>query len=94
MTNAEFEALVHKLEGDARRNPAAYQLKVLAIAWLGNAYLGAMLLLIVALLGGIIVGMVVSKSAVAVKLVLVVGIFLWVVLKALWVKLPRPKEWS
>jgi Zn-dependent protease with chaperone function len=91
MTNAEFEALVHKLEGDARRNPAAYQLKVLAIAWLGNAYLGAMLLLIIALLGGIIVGMVVSKSAVAVKLVLVVGIFLWVVLKALWVKLPPPE---
>jgi Zn-dependent protease with chaperone function len=91
MTNAEFEALVHKLEGDARRNPAAYQLKVLAIAWLGNAYLGVMLLLIVALLGGIIVGIVVSKSAVAVKLVFVVGIFLWVVLKALWVKLPPPE---
>jgi Zn-dependent protease with chaperone function len=91
MTNAEFEALVHELEGDARRNPAAYQLKVLAIAWLGNAYLGAMLLLIVALLGGTIVGMVMSKSAVAVKLVFVVGIFLWVVLKALWVRLPPPE---
>ena len=91
MTNAEFEALVHRLEGEARRDPSGYQLRVLLIAWLGNAYLGAMLLLIAALLGASIALIVLSKSAVAVKLVIVIAAFLWVVLRALWVKLPPPE---
>ena len=91
MTNAEFETLVHRLEGEACSNPSGYQLRVLLIAWLGNAYLGAMLLLIVALLGISVALIVVSKSAVAVKLVIVVGAFLWLMLKALWVKLPPPE---
>src|SRR5262245_20136117 len=94
MTNAEFEALVDRLEAEALTNPSYYQFSVLLIAWLGNAYLAAMLLLITALLGIIVAGIFVSKSAVAVKLAIVVGVFLWIVLKALWVKLPPPEGWE
>ena len=90
MTNAQFEALVHRLEGEARRDPSGYQFKVLLIAWLGNAYLGLMLLLIVGLLAALVAGIVVSKSAVAVKLLILVGAFLWLVLRAIWVSVPPP----
>ncbi len=89
MTNEQFDALVGRLEEQARGNPAGYQLKVVLLALLGNAYLAAMLLLIVALLLATLASVVVLK-ALAVKLVLVVGFFLWMILKALWVKIDPP----
>ncbi|HET9734134.1 MAG TPA: hypothetical protein VFP62_02585, partial [Burkholderiales bacterium] len=47
MTHEQFQALVDGLENEARRNPGGYRSRVLMLALLGNAYLGA----IVALLG-------------------------------------------
>ncbi len=38
MTNDQFNALVSRLEEQARRNSAGYQFKVLLLALLGNAY--------------------------------------------------------
>ena len=90
MTNEEFEALVGSLEEQARRNPAVYQTRVLLMALLGNAYLGVMLLLITALLAAALASIAVLKAAGA-KIALVVGVFLWMVLKALWVKIPPPE---
>jgi Zn-dependent protease with chaperone function len=52
VTHAEFEALVHRLEERARRAPRAYRLRVLALAALGYAYIGAVLLGLLGLLGG------------------------------------------
>lgn len=91
MTNEQFAALVQRLEDEARRNPDAYQLKVLALAWLGNAYLTAILILISALFAGLVVSVVMFKAAVAWKLVLVVGAFLWMVLKAVAFGIPEPE---
>ncbi len=90
MTNEEFEALVGKLEERARRNPAAYKTRVLLIALLGNAYLATMLVLIAALLVAAAVSVVWLKAA-GVKIAIVVGVFLWLVLKALWVRLEPPE---
>ena len=46
MTDEQFEALVGRLEAEAKRNPAGYGTRVLLMALFGYAYLGAMLLLI------------------------------------------------
>lgn len=90
MTNEQFEALVAKLEAKARRDPSGYKLRVFLLALLGNAYLGAMLLLIAGLLLGLVASVTVLK-ALAVKLIIVVGFFLWLILKALWVRFDAPE---
>jgi Zn-dependent protease with chaperone function len=90
MTNEEFESLVARLDAVAKRNPAGYRTRVLLMALLGNIYLGLMLLFIVALLLAAAVSVVWLKAA-GVKIAIVVAVFLWLVLKALWVKLPPPQ---
>lgn len=90
MTNEQFEALVSRLECQVKSKPDSYRLKVFLLAMLGNAYLGAMLLLIVALLGALLASVFVLK-ALALKFIIVIGIFLWMILKALWVKINPPE---
>ncbi len=89
MTSAQFETLVTKPEEQARRDPAGYKWRVLLVAMLGNAYLGVMLLLIVGLLG-ILIFFITTLKWLAMKGILVAGLFLWMVIKALWVKVERP----
>jgi Zn-dependent protease with chaperone function len=89
MTNEQFDSLVSRLEKQAHNNPRGYQIKVLLLAVLGNAYMGAMLLLIVALLVALVVSLTVFK-AFAIKLIIILGLFLWMILKALWVKIDPP----
>lgn len=90
MTGAQFEALVRTLEAQAQRDPRGYQLKVVLLALLGDAYLVAMVALIVAAFAGSI-ALVWVLHAVALKLVVVIGAFLWIVLRALWVRIGPPK---
>ncbi len=90
MTDEEFDTLVARLEGEAQATPGRYRYKVLLLTLLGNLYLGLMLLVILALLAASAASILVLKGL-AVKLVLVLGIFLWMVLKALWVKLDPPE---
>jgi Zn-dependent protease with chaperone function len=90
MTNEEFQTLVYRLEGEARRSPSAYALRVWLLAMLGNAYLALVVLLLVALFLASIASVAVLKGL-AVKLIAVVGVFLWVVLRALWVSIPPPE---
>jgi Zn-dependent protease with chaperone function len=89
MTNEQFEALVGRLEHQAQSKPGRYRLKVFLLAMLGNAYVGAMLLLIIALMAVLLASIMVLK-AFAVKLIILVGFFLWMIVKALWVKIDPP----
>jgi Zn-dependent protease with chaperone function len=89
MTSEQFQALVDRLEHQALSDPNGYTSKVLLLAVLGNAYVVAMLLLIVALLVALVASVLVLK-ALAIKLILVVGFFLWMLLTALWVKIDPP----
>ena len=89
MTNEQFEALISKLEGEAQSNPGRYKFKVLLLAFLGNAYIGTMLLLIISLLAGLIASLSTFK-AIALKLIFVVGFFLLMILRALWIKIAPP----
>jgi hypothetical protein len=52
MTDAEFEALVARLEQQAQRSTAAYRRKVILLACVGYAYVA----LVVAIAGGLFVG--------------------------------------
>ena len=90
MTSDEFNALVFKLEDQARKDPAGYRRRVMLLALLGNAYLGFVLLLITALFLALLASILVLK-AVGLKLALVVGIFLWMIIKALSIKLLPPE---
>ncbi|WP_097459348.1 M48 family metallopeptidase [Mangrovitalea sediminis] len=90
MTNEQFEALVARLEIQARQNPRAYQFRVFLLALLGNLYLGAILLLCLVLLGGLAASVMFLKW-IAVKLILVVGVFLLTLVRALWVKVDPPE---
>jgi Zn-dependent protease with chaperone function len=90
MTNEQFETLVHALEAKARSDPGAYKGRVVLLALLGNAYLGA----IVALLGllfALLLASILWLKALGVKLALVVGAFLWLIGRALWLKLEPPQ---
>lgn len=89
MTDEQFLAMASRLNEVAQRRPASYRAQVYALAVLGNVYvacaLGALLLVLLALLVSLMV-----LKALAVKLIVVVGVFLWPLLKALWVKVERP----
>lgn len=90
MTDEQFAALVHRLEDRARRDPGGYKARVLGIALLGNAYLFAVVALVAVLFGASLASIVYLKAA-GVKLALVVGVFLWMLLKALWIAVPAPE---
>lgn len=89
MTDEQFDALVSRLEAQARRSPRAYKLRVLLLALLGYGYLGAMLGLILFLFL-LTLGSLVFLKAAAIKLIIPVGAFLWMVLRAMWVRLEPP----
>lgn len=90
MTNDEFSALVLKLEQQARARPASYQLRTLLLAMLGNAYLMLIVLLLLAVLLATLASIAILK-AIGAKLALLVGFFLWGVIKALWIRIPPPE---
>jgi len=89
MTNDEFNKRVFEIEALARRNPKAYQLRVVLLALLGNAYLGFVLVLMSTLLVALLFS-IKLLGVFALKLVMVVGFFLLLSLRAVWVSVPKP----
>jgi Zn-dependent protease with chaperone function len=89
MTNEQFDALVGRLEQQAIKSPSYYQFKVFLLAMLGNLYLGVVLLVIVGLLIGLFASLSVLKLL-AVKLIILVVPFLWLILNSLWIDVLPP----
>jgi len=89
MTDERFEALIRRLEPVALNHPRLYKAEVVLLALLGNAYLSVMFLLLIALLLLLCVAATKLK-ALAIKLIIGLGLFLWMLFKALWVKLEPP----
>ncbi len=90
MTDEAFEALVSRLEREARRSPTRYQWKVVGLALLGNAYLtGVVAVLAAALL--VAMASVAAFSAVAVKFAIVFALVLVPMARSLWVRLEAPR---
>ena len=89
MDEAEFEQRVARTEAFAARRPAAYRWQVFGLAALGYLYLTGVIAVLVALFALGLASVLLLK-AVAIKLVFVVGTALWMMLRALWVRLEAP----
>src|SRR5450432_2483647 len=90
MTPEKFSRLVERLEAAARSNPARYQRHVILLAFAGYAYLGAVLVLLAGLFVAALWSIVWMKVLGA-KLAFAIGVFIWLVLKALWIRFPAPE---
>jgi len=90
ITHEQFNALVARLEEQARRSPASYRLRVVALASAGYGYFALVFALLLVLLA-VALGSVVYLKALAVKIALPLGAFIWFALKAMWVRLSPPE---
>jgi Zn-dependent protease with chaperone function len=85
----KFEALVRKCEVEAKANPNQYQFKVRLLALLGSSYVILVMLALAALLPILISNLQYSAGFFG-KLTILVGGLLWLLLKALNIKLALP----
>lgn len=93
MTSEQFEEIAARAEELARKNPKLYRVRLIAMAVGGYAFLLLMLLLLIALLVGIVVLMMNSRhvNGLELKLVIVLGVLVWMMLRSLWVQLSPPE---
>lgn len=89
MNRVEFDALVARLDAVARTSPRGYKARLIAMAALGYGYLFAMLALLLLLLAAAAASVVYLKVW-GVKLLFVIGPFVWLVARSLWVSVPAP----
>lgn len=90
MTREQFEALVARLEHQARKSPGAYKLRVFFLALLGNLYLAGVLLATVVILVALVASIRYLQAA-AIKLVVIVAAFLLMLLRAMWIRVNPPQ---
>lgn len=91
---ASHRRLVERLERSAAQSPVAYRFKLALLAIAGYGVLAVALVLALALSVGLGVALLLTKSVWAIKLIKLVWIPLllaWLILKALWVKIPEPE---
>ena len=90
MEQTEFQALVREMERRAAASPIAYRIRVIAWAGLGFAFvIGAVIT--VAGLCAVIVLSIAMLKVVAIKLLIFILPLLFILLKALWVRIAAPK---
>lgn len=92
MTQEQFESLVARLERESARNPTFYRLRLGALAVLGYAYLGAILLLLLALLA-LFVGFALRGGVLILlfkKVGLVLIALIGLVARSIWVRFEPP----
>jgi Zn-dependent protease with chaperone function len=86
---AKWEALVRRLEPEARTDPDAYRRKVVLLAALGYVFIGALLVAVLGL-GALVVFLAAESSAVLLKFLIPIAILLWIVVRSLYVKFDPP----
>ncbi|MEY3218916.1 MAG: hypothetical protein RIT27_273 [Pseudomonadota bacterium] len=92
MQSEKVEQFVEQLTQFAEKNPQAYRLKVLALAVLGYAYIAFVLFVILGISSALTFVLLENHlSFVAAKIILVVGGLLFIVLRALWIRLSPPQ---
>lgn len=87
MTRDQFDALVDRLDGEARLHPRLYRAKLLLLAAAGNTYIFAAL----SGLAGLLAAAAFFLQGYGVKILLLGVFFIWRVLKALRVKSEPPE---
>ena len=86
-----YRDLIGRVERLARRDPLRYRINLALLAILGFGYVIVMALVTLAAAVGVLGLLVVSKSVVLLKLALVPLALAYVLVKALWVRLPPPQ---
>jgi Zn-dependent protease with chaperone function len=86
-----YRDLIGRVEQLAQSNPLRYRVNLALLAILGFGYVAGMALLTLAAALGVLALLVFSKSALLIKLALVPLTLAYMLLKALWVKLPPPE---
>ncbi|HVT12684.1 MAG TPA: M48 family metallopeptidase [Fimbriimonadaceae bacterium] len=88
----EFVARVKAEERHAASDPAGYRRKVYGMVALAYGYVGAILIVALAALGGLVYLMVEVRrgNSALVRIALYVGLFVLVILRSLWIKLSPP----
>jgi Zn-dependent protease with chaperone function len=92
MTQEEFEGLVRQHEQESRANERAYLRRVVLFALLGYAYVVGVLVVLLAIIGGLIwiVAVTRSGSLLIVKLGLPAGVVGFTIVKGMWVRIEPP----
>lgn len=85
-----YRELIGRVEALAQRSPQRYRINLVLLAALGFGYVFAMLLAGLFAAVGVLVLLVVSKSAALYKLALIPLAFVYVLVKAMWVRMPPP----
>ena len=89
MDEERWQALVRRLEPEARARPATYRRKVVLLAMLGYAFIATLLLVLVGL-GVLVVVLALSSSGLVLKFLIPIGALFFVILRALYVKVTPP----
>lgn len=94
MTRDQFDTLVARLEPYAQARPRAYRRSVGGLALLGYAYVLLMLTLLLGALAGLVWLVLLHPRGgtihLGVKLALVLGVLVFMIVRALWVRIPPP----
>jgi len=91
MNKTEFDALVQHLEQVAENNPVGYRWRVFGLALLGYSYIVLVLTLLLAANGFLIYALVNDAPAfIVAKLGFIIGALTFLVLRAMWVRIPPP----
>jgi len=92
MPPEKFEQFVEELTQFAEKNPQAYRLRVFALAVLGYAYIAFILLVILGISIALTFVLLENHlSFVVAKIILVVGGLLFIILRAVWIRLSPPQ---
>lgn len=81
---------IEKLEKELSLNPKAYQSKVTMLALLGNLYIVFGIVVLLVLLFLACLSILVLK-AFAIKIIIPVAIFLYIIIRSLWVSIEKPQ---
>lgn len=90
----QYEALIARLEDEARSAPGSYRFRLAALAAVGFLVLGGSVLLALGMSVGLVVALLAVSPLLLVKLIKVIWIplaFGWLILRALWVKFEPPE---
>ena len=90
MTNEQWDALVRRLESQARENPRGYGRKVVLLGALGYVFLAASLLALAAL-GALVVVLAIKGPGILLKLLLPIGALAWVIVRSIPVRFEAPR---
>ncbi len=93
-----FERLVRKAEHEIAEQPVAYRRKVIAFALLGYGVIFGLLFLLLFLLVGTVWAAIASTAFLILlikkKLIILIAMLAWVLLKALWVRIHPPTGYA